>query len=561
MRKNKMILSVALIAMLAVFAEVFAATAVVNLSDEKQVIRGFGGMNHPIWIGDLTAAQRNVAFGNADNQLGFTVLRIWVSDNSNDWSREVATAKDAYDRGHLVFASPWNPPSSMRETFYRDANNPEARRLKASSYAAYATHLNDFVTYMKNNGVNLHAISVQNEPDYAEEWTWWTSDEMIAFLKNNASAINCKIIAPEEFQYSKRIIGPILNDPAALAKVDIIGTHTYGTQYSAFPYPLFKEKGAGKELWMTEVYHPNSNSSADTWPEALDVARHVHSAMADAEFQMYVWWYIRRSYSPMKEDGTISKRGYMMAHFSKFVRPGYRRVEVTKTPNTNVYVSSYKGDNKVVIVAVNMGTSAVNQDFTINNGTVSSVELWRTSSNQNMAKQSNINLNNGSFTTSLPAQSVTTFVGSLPAANVNITCNVSNLEASYVAGNSIPRPNVGCSNGTAAGAASFSSSGSEITGWATPGGTHGLYNEGQRTITLNSLECDGVNVTPPTPITCGTIQIVPDATPIANSLPVVNSKTPAYYTIKGEPVGSVKPAVPGVYLVKQGSSVRKIVVK
>ena len=36
-----------------------ASDAVVNVSSEKQVIRGFGGINHPAWIGDLTAAQRN----------------------------------------------------------------------------------------------------------------------------------------------------------------------------------------------------------------------------------------------------------------------------------------------------------------------------------------------------------------------------------------------------------------------------------------------------------------------------------------------------------------------
>jgi uncharacterized repeat protein (TIGR02543 family) len=52
------------------------------------------------------------------------------------------------------------------------------------------------------------------------------------------------------------------------------------------------------------------------------------------------------------------------------------------------------------------------------------------------------------------------------------------------------------------------------------------------------------------------------STPIARYAPsAINSETPTYYTIKGEPVGSVKPAKPGVYLVKQGNSIRKIVVK
>ena len=35
-----------------------ASDAVINVSSEKQVIRGFGGINHSAWIGDLTAAQR-----------------------------------------------------------------------------------------------------------------------------------------------------------------------------------------------------------------------------------------------------------------------------------------------------------------------------------------------------------------------------------------------------------------------------------------------------------------------------------------------------------------------
>lgn len=51
--------------------EVSAADANININAERQVIRGFGGMNHPAWIGDLTAPQRETAFGNGQNQLGF----------------------------------------------------------------------------------------------------------------------------------------------------------------------------------------------------------------------------------------------------------------------------------------------------------------------------------------------------------------------------------------------------------------------------------------------------------------------------------------------------------
>ncbi|MEU8661959.1 RICIN domain-containing protein [Actinoplanes philippinensis] len=388
-----------------------AAAANINPSVPKQTIRGFGAMSHAAWIGDLTAAQRTTAFSSGNGQLGFSILRIPVGETQADWSRDLATAKRAVELGATVFASPWNPPAGMIETFTRNGQAGQ-KRLKAGSYSAYAKHLNDFTAYMRNNGVNLYGISVQNEPDYASEWTWWTPSEMTKFLRENAGSISTRVIAPESFQYVKSVSDPILNDAAALANVDIIGAHLYGTQYSQFPYPLFKQKGAGKELWMTEVYYPNSNTnSGDAWPEALDVGEHIHRAMVDAEFQAYVWWYLRRSYGPMREDGQISKRGAVMAQFARFVRPGYVRVDATANPASNVYVSAYRGGNTVVIVAVNKSTSPVGQQFTLAGTTASgSVANWVTDGSRNVASQAAVTMSNGSLTVTLPARSVTTFV-------------------------------------------------------------------------------------------------------------------------------------------------------
>ncbi|GAB3893096.1 cellulose binding domain-containing protein [Microbispora bryophytorum] len=392
--------------------EAAAATAAINPSAQRQTIRGFGGMAHAAWIGDLTAAQRETAFGTGEGRLGFSILRIPVGESQADFGRDLATAQRAAELGVTVFASPWNPPASMIETFNRNGQT-NAKRLRYDQYAAYAQHLNSFSTYMRNNGVNLYAISVQNEPDYAHDWTWWTSTEMVKFLRENAGSINTRVIAPESFQYVKSMSDPILNDSTALANVDIIGAHLYGTSYSNFSYPLFKQKGAGKDLWMTEVYYPNSTDSADTWPQALDVGEHMHRAMVDAEFQAYVWWYIRRSYGPMREDGQLSKRGAIMAQFARFVRPGYVRIDATANPASNVYVSAYRSGDTVVIVAINKGTSAVSQQFTVANATSASVSSWVTDGSRNVAAQAATSMSNGSLTVTLPARSMTTFVTSL----------------------------------------------------------------------------------------------------------------------------------------------------
>ena len=45
-----------------------ADTCIIDASTQYQLIRGFGGINHPEWTGqDMTEAQRKTAFGNGDN--------------------------------------------------------------------------------------------------------------------------------------------------------------------------------------------------------------------------------------------------------------------------------------------------------------------------------------------------------------------------------------------------------------------------------------------------------------------------------------------------------------
>lgn len=396
----------ALLPVLAVAKPAAAAqtTVVVQPSVVQQTILGFGGMNHALWIGDLTATQRETAFGNGQGQLGFSILRIPVHEDRANWSREVSTARRATELGAKVIASPWNPPASMTETF------SGGKRLRYNMYGAYAQHLNDFSTFMRNNGVNLYGISVQNEPDYAHDWTAWTPSEIVRFLRENAGSINTRVIAPESFQYRKNLSDPILNDSQALANVDIIGAHLYGTQPADFPYPLFREKGQGKELWMTEVYYPNSSDSADLWPQALDVGEHIHRALLYGRFQTYLWWYIRRYYGPMREDGRISKRGANMAHFSKWVRPGYSRITATANPQPNVYITAFKSGSRIVIVAINKNSSPAYHPYTIQGTGSATVSTWLTDANRTLAHYNTFTISNGSFNAQLPARSIRTFV-------------------------------------------------------------------------------------------------------------------------------------------------------
>ncbi|MCI5845615.1 MAG: alpha/beta hydrolase-fold protein, partial [Oscillospiraceae bacterium] len=328
------------------------------------------------------------------------------------------TAQYATKMGVTVFASPWEPPADLAES----GGSNGKLHLPKSNYAAYAQHLNDFGTYMKNNNVDLYAISVQNEPDYASEWTYWSTDETTDFIANYGDKItSTRLMSPESFQYApenaswvpdggKKFYRKILNNSKAMENCDLFGTHFYGTQRDWMDFPDLEN--SGKEIWMTEVYVPNSEQdSANRYPEALQVSENIHNAMVVGNMSAYTWWYIRRHYGLMTEDGKISKRGYCMAQYSKYVRPGDVRIDATEQPADNVYVSAYKGDdNQVTIVAINKGTEGYAQNFTISGETISNVDRYRTSANENLAPTLNMEYSENGFYAQLPAESVSTFV-------------------------------------------------------------------------------------------------------------------------------------------------------
>lgn len=405
-----------------------ADAVVIDTTTEYQTIRGFGGINHPEWTGqDMTDSQRQTAFGNGTDELGLTILRVFVNPDKNQWNKAVPTAKYASERGVTVFASPWEPPSNLAES----GGSNGKLHIPKSNYGAYAQHLNDFGTYMKNNGVDLYSISVQNEPDYASEWTYWSTDETVDFIANYGDKItSTRLMSPESFQYAplnaswvkdggKKFYQKIMANSKAFANCDVFGTHMYGTTRDWMDYPELEN--CGKEIWMTEVYVPNSDAdSANRWPEALQVSENIHNALVIGNMSVYTWWYIRRSYGLMDENGAITKRGYNMAQYSKFVRPGDIRIEATEQPAKDVFVSAYKNvDNQVIIVAVNKSTEGYAQLFSIGSGeNIVNVDRYRTSANENIALTKNLEYTGGSFYAQLPAESVSTFVVSLEGNGV-----------------------------------------------------------------------------------------------------------------------------------------------
>lgn len=374
----------------------------VDLKLQFQSIAGFGAISVPGWIPDLTPAQVDTAFGNGPGQMGFSILRVRVPYDSADFPEEVPTAARAVQLGAKVFATPWTPPLEMK------TNNAEVGgELEVASYGAYADHLLEFRDFMADNGVPLFAISVQNEPDYevTYESCFWSPQQMIDWLVAQGPKFgDTRLMAAESVRFEKTMTDPILQNAASAAEVDIVAGHVYGGGVA--DYPLARE--LGKEVWMTEHYRASDRSSNE-WPLALDVGREIHNLMA-ANFSAYVWWYLRRSYGPLTEDGQISKVGYQMAQYSKFIRPDFVRIGASAPANDDVHVTAYKrAANEVVVVAVNQSTEPQPINLSVYDGCVATMAKFTTSGTKSLADDGVLALIDGRASVTLDAQSVTTF--------------------------------------------------------------------------------------------------------------------------------------------------------
>jgi glucuronoarabinoxylan endo-1,4-beta-xylanase len=406
-----------------------AGVCSINTNKTYQYIRGFGGIDLPEWQGySLSDAELARAFGNGSGQLGLSVLRVYINPDRNQWNKGLKTAQYAAKAGATIFATPWEPPAALAES----GGNNGKLHLPSYNYGAYATHLNDFGNYMKNNGVNLYSISVQNEPDYAHDWTYWTPMETTNFIANYGDKItSAKLMSPETFQYGawgngRDYYNNILNNSKANANIDVFGTHFYGTPRSKMDFPALEN--SGREIWMTEVYVPNSNAnSANNWPEALDVAENIHNGLVVGNMSVYTWWYIKRSYSLIEQNGSngaITKRGYMMGQYSKYVRPGDYRIDCTESPDSNLLISAYKhSDTQIEIVAINKGNTDVSQQFSVDGRTITDVDRYRTTSSENLACTSNMEHGTSSYWSYLPAKSVSTFVVKLKSDGSTLPTN------------------------------------------------------------------------------------------------------------------------------------------
>ncbi|RZF59306.1 glycoside hydrolase [Sphingobacterium corticibacterium] len=332
-----------------------------NTAVKYQTITGFGGMLNPaIWLGDNQLTEEEVERLYGQDGLGFKMMRMMIYANPSDWNRDLAIAKKAQSLGARIFASPWTPPAHMKSSKQQAGGN--GGYLLPEYYQEYVEHLNAFVDYMTANGVTIEAVSIQNEPDWDPEYDAcvWNPEQILAFMKDYAQGIKVKVIAAEAVNFKKIYTDPVLNDPIAVQNLDIVGTHLYGGGIG--DYPLARQHG--KEIWMTEHLHNNNSADDWSWENALMLGEEIYGCM-NANFNAYIWWYLKRHYSVLGDGlygttaGEMLSRGFIMSHYAKYTT-GRQRIAVEKMEDNGLFfVTAYEGEDDITLVVQNSSNNEV----------------------------------------------------------------------------------------------------------------------------------------------------------------------------------------------------------
>ncbi len=392
-------------------------TLILDGTKTFQTIEGFGGA-----LTDAAAetynklpekARREIinAYFNPETGIGYSLCRTHI--NSCDFSSDSYAYDDqpgdtklehfsiAHDRkfriplikealaasrnGFKLFVSPWSPPAWMK------TNNDmlHGGQLKPEYRQSWADYFVRFIQTYEKEGMNIWGVTVQNEPMAVQSWE------------------SCIYTGEEERDFVRDYLGPTLKR-AGLSKVNIIiWDHNRGIMVQRAKM-VYDDPEAAKYVWGTgfhwyvgdhfenvrlvhDAYPTKKLLFTEGTPEGFERSRlsdwqwgeiYAKSMINDLNNWANGWvdWNIL-----LDEQGGPNHVGnfciapiigdtktgeviylnsyYYIGHFSKFIRPGARRILCSSNQDDLLATAFLNPDSNIVVVAMNPLNQA--RDFQI----------------------------------------------------------------------------------------------------------------------------------------------------------------------------------------------------
>jgi glucosylceramidase len=280
-----------------------------------------------------------------------------------------------------LFASPWSPPGWMKTS----GNMLKGGKLKPDYAETWADYYGRFVHAYEKEGINIWGLTVQNEPMATQTWEScvFTGDEERAFVRDH--------------------LGPALARAGLAGLKLMVWDHNRGIMYERAK-AIYDDAETAKYVWGTAFHwyvgdhFDNVRLVHEAWPDKnllmseaclypFDPGRfqdwslgevYGNAIMHDLNNWAAGWtdWNIlldehggpnhvgNYCFAPVHADTgsgalTFLNSYYYIGHFSKFIRPGARRVATTLNDDRLLATGFKNADGRIVVVVLNLRDEAV----------------------------------------------------------------------------------------------------------------------------------------------------------------------------------------------------------
>jgi len=386
----------------------------------------------------------------------------WDLDSTKKLIKLIHDLEDDGPEELVVMSVPWTPPNNRVTRWKEDVTGVNDRlnaainwntpdiwgRLKRDKYEDYADLMADYVNNFQSNMDHpLSILSIQNEPNYkvAYESAYWNGEDIRDFLKIIADRFPKKGIAigdvglgimiPEFENFNVNfnfMIKPSLDDPKSESIISHIALHQYNGSSDGTLRAGAKEFpeiiASGKRFWQTEVSGSGPNLPVGAGIEnALYYAKMIHYDMTLSQTNGFLFWWLwtgstsNQSFPGsliMVEDGetvVTAQRLYAMGQFSRFIRPGWRRIDSDTSPANMVYSSAYRNPKtkEIAIVLVSERSTAATITLNLSEAEFNQLDIWRTSSTEKLTPLGKQKISRNTVAITLPPRTVTTLYGTV----------------------------------------------------------------------------------------------------------------------------------------------------
>ncbi|KAL2173425.1 glycoside hydrolase family 30 protein [Thermothelomyces heterothallicus CBS 202.75] len=352
------------------------------------------------------------------------------SDNKQLWVSQEAVHTYGV---RTIYADAWSAPGYMK-TNGNDANGGTLCGLSGAQCAsgdwrqAYADYLTKYVEFYQESNVTVTHLGFINEPELT------TSYASMRFSASQAAEF-IRILYPT-IQKSNLTYKPTIaccdaegwNSQAgmlgALSSVNsmfgLVTAHAYTSQPSFpmnTPHPVWMTEAADLQgAWTSAWYSYGGAGEGWTW------ANNVYNAIVNGNASAYLYWIGAQTGNTNSHmvhidanAGTVepSKRLWALGQWSRFVRPGARRVAVSGASGSLRTAAFRNEDGSVAVVVINSGgDAAVNVGLASSSSAdqqPASAKAWATD-NSRAIEEIQASSADGVATVNVPSRSMATVV-------------------------------------------------------------------------------------------------------------------------------------------------------